>query len=125
MFENTAHDSIGSCNSDTTNEDVYTRYKQARDLSINLLDLHMRLISTQIKNNNEEITLTVFNGLPEVRNEVVEFETYIPGQDFVIKNKNGEILNYIIKEKEDISDYVLTQTIRLNPSKKYIYQKRI
>ncbi len=90
MFENAAHDSIGSCNSDTTNEDVYTRYKQARDLSINLLDFHMRLISTQIKNNNEEITLTVFNGLPEARNEVVEFDTYIPGQDFVIKNKNGE-----------------------------------
>lgn len=118
MFENAAHDSIGSCNSDTTNEDVYTRYKQARDLSINLLDLHMRLISTQIKNNNEEITLTVFNGLPETRNEIVEFDTYIPGQDFVIKNKNGETLNYIVKEKEDITDYVLTQTIRLNPSKK-------
>lgn len=118
MFENAAHDSIGSCNSDTTNEDVYTRYKQARDLSINLLDLHMRLISTQIKNNNEEITLTIFNGLPEVRNEVVEFDAYIPGQNFVIKNKNGEILNYVVKEKEDITDYVLTQTIRLNPSKK-------
>lgn len=118
MFENAAHDSIGSCNSDTTNEDVYTRYKQARDLSINLLDLHMRLISTQIKNNNEEITLTIFNGLPEVRSEVVEFDAYIPGQNFVIKNKNGEILNYVVKEKEDITDYVLTQTIRLNPSKK-------
>ncbi len=33
------------------------------------------------------------------------------------------ILNYIIKEKEDITDYILTQTIKLNPSKKYIYQK--
>ncbi|HFL3159067.1 TPA: mannosylglycerate hydrolase [Clostridioides difficile] len=125
MFENAAHDSIGSCNSDTTNEDVYTRYKQARDLSINLLDLHMRLISTQIKNNNEEITLTVFNGFPEVRNEVVEFDTYIPGQDFVIKNKNGEILNYIIKEKEDITNYILTQTIRLNPSKKIYIPKTV
>ncbi len=78
MFENAAHDSIGSCNSDTTNEDVYTRYKQARDLSINLLDLHMRLISTRIKNNNEEITLTIFNPMPINRDEVVEFETYIP-----------------------------------------------
>ncbi len=85
----------------------------------------MRLISTQIKNNNEEITLTVFNGFPEVRNEVVEFDTYIPGQDFVIKNKNGKILNYIIKEKEDITNYILTQTIRLNPSKKIYIPKTV
>lgn len=118
MFENAAHDSIGACNSDTTNEDVYTRYKQARDLSTNLLDLHMRLISTQIKNNNEEITLTLFNPLPEERNEVIEFEAYIPSEDFIIKNTKGEILNYVVKSKEDITDYVLTQTIRLNPSKK-------
>jgi len=118
MFENAAHDSIGACNSDTTNEDVYTRYKQARDLSVNLLDLHMRLISTQIKNNNEEITLTLFNPYAKDRNEVIEFEAYIPSEDFIIKNNKGEKLDYVIKEKVDISDYVLTQTIRLNPSKK-------
>ena len=118
MFENAAHDSIGSCNSDTTNEDVYMRYKQARDLSTNLLDLHMRLISTKIKNNNEEITLTLFNAFPKDRTQVVEFEAFIPEEDFIIKNKEGKELKYVIKSKEDISDYVLAQTIRLNPSKK-------
>lgn len=125
MFENAAHDSIGSCNSDTTNEDVYTRYKQARDLSINLLDLHMRLISTQIKNNNEEITITLFNSLPKNRTEIVEFEAYIPGEDFVIKNNKGEKLDYVVKQKEDITDYVLTQTIRLNPSKKIYIPEQV
>ncbi|OJT71457.1 hypothetical protein BM530_22460, partial [Clostridioides difficile] len=44
---------------------------------------------------------------------------------FVIKNKNGEILNYIIKEKEDITNYILTQTIRLNPSKKIYIPKTV
>ncbi|WP_236896619.1 mannosylglycerate hydrolase [Clostridium beijerinckii] len=118
MFENAAHDSIGACNSDTTNEDVYMRYKQARDLSTNLLDLHMRLISTKIKNNNEEITLTLFNAYPKNRTEVIEFEVFIPEEDFIIKNKEGKELKYVIKSKEDITDYVLMQTIRLNPSKK-------
>lgn len=118
MFENAAHDSIGACNSDTTNEDVYMRYKQARDLSTNLLDLHMRLISTKIKNNNEEITLTLFNAYPKNRTEVIEFEAFIPEEDFIIKNKEGKELKYVIKSKEDITDYVLMQTIRLNPSKK-------
>ena len=46
MFENAAHDSIGSCVSDTTNEDVYMRYKQARDISMNLVELTLRQIST-------------------------------------------------------------------------------
>lgn len=44
MFENAAHDSIGSCVSDTTNEDVYMRYKQARDISMNLVELTLRQI---------------------------------------------------------------------------------
>lgn len=118
MFENAAHDSIGACNSDTTNEDVYMRYKQARDLSTNLLDLHMRLIATKIKNNNEEITLTLFNAYPKNRSEVIEFEAFIPEEDFIIKDKEGKELKYVIKSKEDITDYVLMQTIRLNPSKK-------
>ena len=124
MFENAAHDSIGACNSDTTNEDVYMRYKQVRDISTNLLDLHMRLISTKIKNNNEEITLTLFNGLPKERNEIIEFKTYIPEGNFIIKDLQGNKLKFVVKEKEDLSSYVLNQTIRLNPSKKiYVPEK--
>lgn len=124
MFENAAHDSIGGCNSDTTNADIYTRYKTAMDLSVNLLDLHMRLISTRIKNSNEEITITLFNGYHKNRSEVVEFECYIPEEDFIIKDKVGNVLDYVIREKEDITDYVLNQTIRLNPSKKiYVPEK--
>src|SRR5574340_1222855 len=42
MFENAAHDSIGSCVSDTTNEDIYLRYKKAKDLAENLVELKLR-----------------------------------------------------------------------------------
>lgn len=66
LFENAAHDSIGSCISDNANEDVYMRYKQARDIAVNLVELHSRLIATKIKNKtNNEITLTLFNTLPK------------------------------------------------------------
>ena len=125
MFENAAHDSIGACNSDTTNEDVYMRYKQVRDLSINLLDFHMRLVATKIKNNGEEITLTLFNAFPEDRSEVIEFDAFIPDENFIIKDVHGKELKYVIKSKEDISDYVLTQTIRLNPSKKIYVPSKV
>ena len=59
MFENAAHDSIGSCVSDTTNEDVYLRYKKARDLAENLAELKMREIVMRIE-SDEAITATVF-----------------------------------------------------------------
>lgn len=117
LFENAAHDSIGSCISDTANEDVYMRYKQVRDIADALVELHTRLIATSIK-NNADMTITLFNTLPFVRDEVVTAKVYLPGTDFALKNNNGNDVNYTILESKDLTDYVLSQTIKLNPSKK-------
>lgn len=124
LFENAAHDSIGSCIADTANEDVYVRYKQARDIAINLVELHERLIATSLKNKENKITWTLFNTLPIERDELIKFKTYIPDGEFSIKDKNGKDIPYSILSKRDLTDYILTQTIRLNPSKKiYIPNK--
>lgn len=131
LFENAAHDSIGSCISDTANEDVYMRYKQARDFAVNLVELHSRLMATKIKNEtNNAITLTLFNTLPKKRNDTIVFETYLPGDKFAIKDNFGNLVKYTIIEQRDLTDYVLSQTIRLNPSKKSylpakVYQAKI
>lgn len=118
LFENAAHDSIGSCISDSANEDVYTRYKQARDIAINLVELHARLIATKIENKeNSEIRFTMFNLLPQTRDEVVTCEVYLPDGEFALYDSNENKLPYVVIEKEDITSYVLSQTIRLNPSK--------
>lgn len=119
LFENAAHDSIGSCISDMANEDVYMRYKQARDMAINLVELHSRLIATKVKKEKDvPITFTFINTLPVERKKVVVVETYLPGEDFVLHDQNGNCIEYTIIEKEDLTEYVLSQTIRLNPSKK-------
>ena len=119
LFENAAHDSIGSCIFDTANEDVYMRYKQVRDIAVNLVELHSRLIATKIKNETtNEITLTLFNTLPQKRKETIVFETYLPADNFAIKDAYGNLVKYTVIEKTDLTDYVLSQTIRLNPSKK-------
>lgn len=131
LFENAAHDSIGSCISDNANEDVYMRYKQARDIAVNLVELHSRLIATKIKNKtNNEITLTLFNTLPKKRNDTIIFETYLPADNFTIKDNHGNHVKYTVIEKTDLTDYVLSQTIRLNPSKNIylpsvVYQAKI
>lgn len=118
MFENAAHDSIGSCVSDNTNEDVYMRYKQARDISINLVELTLREIATRIHNPKAQaVTYTIFNTLDTVRSGTVEAMVYVPQKQFGLLNPKGELVPYTLLSLEDQTDYVNTQTIRLNPSK--------
>lgn len=125
LFENAAHDSIGSCISDEANEDVYMRYKQARDIAVNLVELHSRLISTSIDaSEDSEMTLTLFNLLPQKKDSIIVKELFLVEDDFDLRDVDGNSIEYTIMEKENITKYILSQTIRLNPSKKiYIPNK--
>ena len=58
LFENAAHDSIGSCIADAVNEDVYLRYKQARDIATSLVELHGRMIATSVDSGDAPMTFT-------------------------------------------------------------------
>lgn len=124
LFENAAHDSIGSCISDTANEDVYVRYKQAEDLAVNLVELHSRLIASSVK-NQADMTFTVINTLPEKREDTVLIKTYIPGENFAIFSEKGNQLDYTIIKSRDLTDYVLSQTIKLDPSRKFYVPDRV
>lgn len=124
LFENAAHDSIGSCISDTANEDVYVRYKQARDIAVNLVELHSRLIATSVK-NDAEMTFTLINTLPQKRNDTVVIKTYIPGGNFAILDEKGNKVDYTVIESRDLTDYVLSQTIKLDPSRKFYVPSKV
>lgn len=118
LFENAAHDSIGSCISDTANEDVYVRYKQARDIAVNLVELHSRLIATNVK-NDADMPFTAINTLPQKRKDTVIVKTYVPGGKFAIIDEKGNDVDYTIIKSRDLTDYVLSQTIMLDPSRKF------
>lgn len=118
LFENAAHDSIGSCISDTANEDVYVRYKQARDIAVNLVELHSRLIATNVK-NDADMTFTAINTLPQKRKDTVIVKTYVPGGKFAIIDEKGNDVDYTIIKSRDLTDYALSQTIMLDPSRKF------
>ena len=124
LFENAAHDSIGSCISDTANEDVYVRYKQARDIAVNLVELHSRLIATSVK-NDAEMTFTLINTLPQKRNDTVVVKTYIPGGNFAILDEKGNKVDYTVIESRDLTYYVLSQTIKLDPSRKFYVPSQV
>ncbi|WP_208560051.1 mannosylglycerate hydrolase [Marinilactibacillus kalidii] len=124
MFENAAHDSIGGCNSDTTNQDVNYRYKLAKDKAENLLNIHMRLVSERILYEND-LNFTVFNPLPYKRSGIIKVQAYIPENAFKMKDINGKDLSYSILNKVDLTEYVLNQTIQLNPSKEIYRPEKV
>ncbi|MFH2501830.1 mannosylglycerate hydrolase [Klebsiella indica] len=118
MFYNAAHDSIGGCNSDDTNQDIYFRYKQARDLAVNLLELHTRLIAIRTPREHD-YTFSVFNPQTHVAAPLVTFDAWLPGIPFTLRDAAGRALPYFIEERTELTQYVLNQTIRLNPGKPY------
>lgn len=116
MFANAAHDSIGGCNSDETNQDIYFRYKQARDMAQNLLELTTRRISQRIPCDHD-YSFTVFNPLTTSVSPQIAFEAWLPGVPFTLLDDNNQPLEYRIVHQQEVTDYVLNQTIRLNPGK--------
>lgn len=124
MFFNAAHDSIGGCNSDDTNRDIAARYKQARDLAINLLELHTRQIAIRTPCEHD-YRLTVFNPLTHAATPQITFEAWLPGLPFILRDAAGHAIPYVIEEQTDLTDYVLNQTIRLNPGKPYVKPQRV
>lgn len=131
MFENAAHDSIGSCVSDTTNEDVYMRYKQVKDVSSNLVEITLRQISSRVNNTDaKEITLTLFNTLNTSRSKVFETDIYIPSKQIAIYDENGKEVEYSLLEVIDQTSYILNQGNVLDGWKKIyipetVYKARI
>jgi mannosylglycerate hydrolase len=117
LFENAAHDSIGSSVSDSVNADVRMRYKQANDMATSLVELNERLVATNVAGNEDAWSYTVFNTLPVRRDAVLVDKLYVPGEPFEILDDQGSPVPYTLLEHRDLTDYVLAQTIRLDPSR--------
>lgn len=125
MFENAAHDSIGSSVNDSVNEDVRMRYKQARDIATNLVELACRQIVTGMAGSEDLHAITVFNTLPQVRSGVLLQRAYLPGGEVALEREDGTRVPFTIVSERDLTDYVLTQTIRLDPSREIDIPTRV
>lgn len=122
MFENSAHDSMANSVSDNVNEDIYLRYKQARDMATSLVELTLRQISVQIKKPDDKaITLTVFNTTPVAKSGLVTKTIYTPAQNFEIQDKDGKPIPFVVAGFKDETEEVNGATVQLNPGNR-IYQ---
>lgn len=73
ILKNHAHDSIGGCNTDKTNEMIMARYKEADQLSYSTVDYLVRKIAESIEGIQEN-DLVLFNTLPYRRTEPYTLE---------------------------------------------------
>lgn len=73
ILKNHAHDSIGGCNTDKTNEMIMARYKEADQLSYSTVDYLVRKIAESIEGIQEN-NLVLFNTLPYRRTEPYTLE---------------------------------------------------
>lgn len=111
LLLNAAHDSIGNCNSDETNDDIYSRYIQAKRLSEELVDFKLR----EIGNHIEQVDITqfqVYNFLPYKRSDYVQVTLYSPFATFSILDSDGQFIDFHLDSIEDVRQTFLKKSIR-------------
>lgn len=126
IFENSTHDSMANSVSDNVNEDIYLRYKQARDIATSLVELTLRQIAVQVnKPGDKKITLTVFNTEPTPKDGLVTKRIYTPSKNFEIQDKDGNSIPYVVDNFKDETEEVNGATIQLNPGAKIYKPEKV
>lgn len=123
LFKNAAHDSIGNCNSDSTNFDIGARNKSAYDFAQNIAEKVMRDISMNIR-TDQDYSFTVFNPLPVPRSELLDTWVYLPDGNYHFEDVDGHEIPYEIINQQDQSDYVLHQAELLTPTMYRSHEKK-
>lgn len=99
LLMNHAHDSACGCNSDKTNRSILARLIEADQLSYSACDYIIRKISESL-NCTEEDNIILFNTLPHNREEVSKIIVTTKTKNFIIKNKDGNIIEHQLLERK-------------------------
>jgi mannosylglycerate hydrolase len=101
LLKNHAHDSIGGCNTDKTNEMILARYKEADQLSYSTVDYLVRKISESIEGIQEN-DLVLFNTMPYSRTESYTVEVSTKKEYIQLFDHNQNELNVQILSTEKV-----------------------
>lgn len=125
LFENSAHDSMANCVSDSVNDDIRHRYKEVKDIATSLAELTLREISVRVKNKGNDLTLTVFNTLTVSRTGVIRRKLHSPFKKFEIVDFLGNKIPFTIFSLKDETDEINGATIQLNPGDKIFHPEHV
>lgn len=125
LFENSAHDSMANCVSDSVNDDIYHRYKEVKDIATSLVEMTLREISVRVKNDNRAVTLTIFNTLPVPRTGIIHRKLYSPFKQFDIVDTFGNKVPFSILSLKEETARITGATIQLNPGDKIYHPDHV
>lgn len=111
MLLNSAHDSIGACNSDKTNEEIKYRYLKSNSLAKELVEYQMRELGIRVKQKN--ITqFQVYNLLPYVRSGEIEIDLISPFKEFEIKYAEDIDVDFELLDIENVTETYLKKSLK-------------
>ena len=133
MLQNHGHDSIGACGRDIVYEDVISRYRQSKEISMCVFERAFMDVAGDINFKDwdkNDAAVVVYNPAPFKRSETVKVMVEVPAewkaQNFKILDTDGKELNYqilatnknnaqIIQNPNDVANVLHTQqyTIQL------------
>ena len=103
LLQNHGHDSIGACGRDVVYEDVMSRYRQSRELSMCVFERAFMDIAGDIdlkSFSRDDVAVVLFNPAPFKRTETVNMRVEIPAEwkadSFEILDTDGEKIKYQI-----------------------------
>lgn len=101
LLQNHGHDSIGACGRDVVYEDVMSRYRQARELSMCVFERAFMDIAGDINLRSfskDDAAVVIFNPAPFKRTETVDLRLEIPAEwkadSFEILDENDNKIKY-------------------------------
>ncbi len=111
MLDNSAHDSIGMCNSDRTNQDIKQRFVLAENYADALLEFKLREIGINIVEDGI-FQFQIYNLLPYLRDDVLLVELFVPDYNFDILTNEGVQVKHELLEITDVTSKIMPKSLR-------------
>ena len=103
LFENQAHDSICTCCTDESHDDILNRFKYSKQINRELENMFFRYMEREIDLSTiKGRPVLLVNPLPYKRNEVIELTVYTKNKDFNIYDPEQKIIPYEIISTKDV-----------------------
>ncbi|MGX6961411.1 glycoside hydrolase family 38 C-terminal domain-containing protein [Vagococcus xieshaowenii] len=101
LLKNHAHDSIGGCNTDKTNQMIMARYQEADQLSYSNVDYLVRKISESLTSTREN-DIVLFNTMPYQRTEPFTFKISSKSKAISLVDNEDNIVPFEVLNVEKV-----------------------
>lgn len=103
LFENQAHDSICTCCTDESHDDILNRFKYSTQINRELENMFFRYMERELNLSLVKgRAILLINSLPYKRDEMIELTVYTKNKDFNIYDPDQKIIPYEIISTKNV-----------------------